>query len=206
LGRNERCREYVRRINPKKGGIMAKLKYELELDWVDEEYTLDESIKEQIEKKIEASIVNKMLKVIQDKTEAKITEQIESMVMTAISDRIESFLTTPRNITDSYGDVIKENVTVDSILKEKLETALTKKTLGEDGKFCSYGAKFSLFEFIATKNLNKMVIKSVENATKNTKKEIEEMVASALKGRIAENLTDMILKNSSVLGITKKGE
>ncbi len=183
---------------------MAKLKFEIELDWIDEESNIDDTIKDLIIHKVETTIVSKIKQEIQEQTQAQITTQIDGLVTTAISERIESFLAKPRNITDKYGEVIKRDATVDSMLKEQLESALSTRTLDKDGKVTAYSPKFSIFEFAATKNLQSMVNTSIEASTKNIKGEIETMVATALKAKIADNLTDMILKNSTVLGLEKK--
>ncbi len=184
--------------------IMARFNCEFEIDWLDKEENIDDLLKEMIVASVETKIVAKIQKEIQDQTQQRITDKIEGMVTNDIEEKIKRFFDKPRNITDKYGEVTRENITVETLLKEKLEEAMTKKILDKEGNRVSYRPEYSLFEFIATKNLDKLVEEKVVLATKDTKKEIGKMVTSALKGQIANNLTDFILKNSSVLGIEKK--
>lgn len=176
---------------------MAKLNIEIEIDFIDEEMNLEESVKDQIFSNIE----NRVVSVIKDKltkeAEQRLSDKIDDLTMSAVTDRIEKFLIQPITITDKYGDVIQENITIDMMLKEKIGSALEKKTLDENGKSTksSYNTRYSIFDFLCMKNVSKMVEEQVEKLATQTKKEIETLVKDKIKMSVAENLTDFILKN-----------
>ena len=180
---------------------MAKLNLELEIDWIDEEMNLDETVKRELVAAIEKTVVAKIqAKVLKD-SEKRINEQVDILVTDTIKDKIEQFLNKPRNVTDKYGEVIKENVTVEGLLKERMENAMTQRTLDENGKACSYSAKYSIFEFFAGKNMNRIVSERVQALASDTKKEIEQMVTTQIKANIADKLTNMIMDNSTALSL-----
>jgi len=180
---------------------MAKLNLEIEVDWIDEESNLDETVKESVMLRIEKAVVEKIqAKVLKD-SEKRINEQVDALVTGVIKDKIEQFLNTPRNVTDKYGEVIKENVTVEGLLKERMENAMTQRTLDENGKASSYNSKYSIFEFFAGKNMNRIVSERVMALANDTKKEIEQMVSTQIKANIADKLTNMILDNSTALSL-----
>ena len=62
-----------------------KLNLEIELDWIDEEMNLDETVKQNV---IDA-VVNKVQKGIEEKVEKKINEAIDATVITKINEKTE---------------------------------------------------------------------------------------------------------------------
>lgn len=182
---------------------MAKLNLELEIDWIDEDMNLDDVVRDKIMSKIEKSVVAKINEKVMKDSEERIYKQVDELITIAIKDRIENFLSTPRDITDQYGDVIRKNVTVEGLLKEKMESAMTQKTLNKNGETAGYGCEYSIFEFFAGKNMNRMVSERVSALADDTKKEIEQMVATQIKANIADKLTNMIMENSPALSLKK---
>jgi hypothetical protein len=183
---------------------MAKFNLELEIDWIDEESNLDETVKQEIMRSIEERVVSKVRTTVLEKAEESIVKRVDDLVTEAIKEKIEQFLTTPRDITDRYGDVIKENVTVESLFKEKMESAFSKKTLDKDGNTGGYSNTYSIVEFITQKGMDALVDERVKELAKDAKILIEETVAQKIKTNIADGLTEMILENSTALKLKDK--
>ena len=178
---------------------MATFKMDLEIDWIDEDSSIDETIKQEIIGNIESKVTRKIYEKVLESAESKIMDKVDSMVNDAVSDRIESFLSKPRDVTDKWGEVIKEGVTVESLLTEKLEQAMSKKTLNKDGKPDNYHAKYSAFDFMAMKNIGEIVDARIAVLVGETKVNIEQMVTDKIKTQVADKLTNMIMENSETL-------
>jgi uncharacterized membrane protein YheB (UPF0754 family) len=179
---------------------MAKIKIELELDFLveeDEEFILEDEVKREIFSNIETRIISTIKEKLTKEAEQRIGEKIDKMTTEAVKERIESYLSKPKTITDKYGDVIKEDITVESLLKENIDTAMSKKTLDQNGKHSNYGQRFSLFEFLAIENIETLINAKINEVVPDVKKQIESTVKEKIKTSVADNLTDFILKNSS---------
>lgn len=184
---------------------MGKINIELDLDWVEEDETLDSTIKNEMLRQLETRVMNNVTdslkKTVLEKSEEKIDALLDDMAKTAIADRIESFLSAPRNITDRYGDVVRENVTIEDLLKERIETAMDKKTLDMKGEITTYSPKYSLFEYLSTRAIEPLIASIVEKNIKEAHENIKQLVADKVKTHVADSLTNMILENSSALGL-----
>jgi len=180
---------------------MAKINIEIELDFISGEMELEDAAKEQIFSNIESRVVQNIQKKLTDEAEKKISSQIGNLVHTSINSKITEFLEKKRDITDKYGDIVKKGVTVEDMLREAVDSACEKTTLDDNGRVTnsSYNQKYSVISYFLKKNLAEMVDKKIEKETKWVKAEIESLVKNQLKGAIAENLTDFILKNSNPL-------
>lgn len=188
---------------------MAKFNLELEIDWIDEESNLDEAVKQEILNAIENRVTSKIQAAMLERAEKNIESKAEEIVTNAILEKIDEFINKPRNITDRYGDVIRENITVETLIKEKIDSAFDKKTLDDSGKKASYSPKFSIFEFCVGQGVETLVEKKVSELAAQTKIKIEELVTEKIKTQVADNLTDLIMENSTALklkGKNKKGD
>ena len=125
---------------------MAKFNITVELDWMDEEFNLDEEIRESIIN----SVVNKVQQRIVEQAETECNNRINNQMVNieaAVSDKLngimDAFFDEPRDITDRYGDVVKKGVTVRETLKKACDEFMYQP-LDEYGKptSSSYNRKY----------------------------------------------------------------
>lgn len=187
-----------------------KFNVEIDLDWIDEESTIDETIKSQIISNIENRIVRtieeKVLKSAQEKIDAEIGGLISSNVHALVSDKVSTLMMQPRTSTDKYGNVVRENFTVETMLIEAVESAITKKTLDGDGRHCdtdSYRSspQYSYFDWFAKKDVPKLVNEKVKAVADQIKKDIEDQIKNNVKTAVADKLTALIVDNSTALSL-----
>ena len=103
---------------------MAKFNITVELDWIDEEYNLDEEIREAIVDKVVNKVQDKLIQQVDTECSNRINDQmanIEKAVSDKLNSIMDSFFDEPRDITDRYGDVIKKGVTVREGNREDLK-------------------------------------------------------------------------------------
>lgn len=184
-----------------------KFAVEIDLDWIEEDSSIDEEVKRQII----ASIENKVLKSLQDSVLKSAQEKIEGQISTLLTENINAMvgakvaelMTLNRTATDDYGRMVKENFTIESMLIDAVEGAINKKTLDDDGRIPSYHshAKYSHFDYYTTKNIPAMVDAKVKELGEKVKKDIEQLVTTKIKTQVADKLTALIVDNSTALSL-----
>lgn len=186
-----------------------KFNVEIDLDWIEEDSSIDEEVKHQIMTSIEGKVLKQLQEKVLASAQAKIDGQIQSMindnVHTMVSEKVAELMSMPRTSTDEYGRVVKENFTIESLLIDAVESAVTKKTLNSDGRQSSGGyndhAKYSYFEWFATKDIPALIDKQVKTLAEKTKKDIEQLVKDKIKSEVADKLTNLIVENSTALSL-----
>ena len=181
-----------------------KLNLEIDLDWIDEEKGLDETVKEQI---IEG-VVSKVQKNLGEKVEQK----INSIIDTTIVDRINSltdevfddFVNKEVCLSDKWGDKIKCYPTLKDLLKERFDNFLTQ-TVDEKGNSYdgNYGQKFTRITFIIDKQLKDFANKFTTDAVKQVSDEIKVHVKEGLTTKLGAELMN-VLKVNEMLQLPTK--
>lgn len=186
-----------------------KFTVEIDLDWIEEDSTIDAEVKHQIMTSIEGKVLKRLQDEVLASATAKIDAQIQGMindnVHTMVSDKVAALMSQPRTSTDDYGRVVKENFTIESLLIEAVESAVTKKTLNSDGRQASGGyndnARYSYFEWFSTKDIPALIDKQVKALAEKTQKDIEQLVKDKIKTEVADKLTNLIVENSTALSL-----
>lgn len=175
---------------------MAKFEVTVELDWIEDEDTIDEKIKEEII----LGIVDKVSKNITNSLESRANEILEKKMKSLendISDRlnkvIEEFLETPKDITDMWGDIIHRDVTVKSILKESCANYLEQKvdSNGNPTKN-NYGNNITRVEYVVRRAVEGDLSYAIKRVTDEITKKIKEKVTDEVKTQIGKKLSDAI--------------
>lgn len=176
---------------------MAKFNITVELDWMDEEYNLDEEIKDTIISTIVPKVQEKVLQQAENECAERINNQlksIETSVAEKLNNMMDEFFETPRDVTDKYGDVIKKNVTVKDTLKNACDQFINQP-LDEYGKpaTSSYNIKYKTrVDYIVAKsidhNMEWAIKKAVEDVTNNLKNKITAEVKKNMTDKLANIL------------------
>lgn len=184
-----------------------KFNVEIDLDFVEENESISDTIKAQIvqniEKRVTANVQSQIKESAQKLVEAQMDKMAIEAVSSAINDKVAALLALPRTQTDGYGRVVKENFTIEQLLIDEVESAVMKKTLDENGRDTGYSARFSRFEYFATKDIPALVDKRVKALAEQTQKDIETLVKDKIKTEVADKLTNLIVENSTALSLRK---
>ena len=176
-----------------------KLNLEIELDWIDEESNLDETIKKQI--------INEVVNKIQNSVKIQIEKKIDKIIVMKINKLIEKifkdFLNRELTINDNYGDVVKYYKNVRQFIKERFDNFMTQ-TVDEKGNTYdgSYGNKIGRLEFIIDKQLRKFADEFTTNAVKTVSAEIKTHVQEGLTNKLGSELIK-VLKIDKMLELNK---
>jgi len=179
---------------------MAKFNVEVDLDWLDDETTIDEEIRErvikgaedyllqtttdEIEKKIEGVVGNKLLEI-----ESKVNEIVDGYLEVVCQSEIEK-MKIPRKKSDWSSEV--EMVPIQEFIGEKFNQFCNLKRYNSDFKEANYNGdkKYSLLEkdiqFYLHNVLSNKVSDIVRKAQENAEKEIIESLEQTLRQNLAE--------------------
>lgn len=184
---------------------MSKIKFELDLsdvfkwDGGVDEYgnatglNFDSWIEEEIVSQIKGSLSNKIEKAIDNKINEIMSEQTTTINET-ISEKLNSFMNeffeTPYDIRDKYGDVIKKDVCVKSLLKEACDDFINQKVDANGAPTTSvYTKTTSRIEYMVNKSweqeLKYEVTKLTDSYTKEIKKKLKEEISKQLGDKLA---------------------
>ena len=181
-----------------------KLQLELNIDWIDEDMTLDETVKHEIIEKI----VGKLFKTVELETESKVNQLIDKKVMEIIdkktNETYEDFLSKPVSITDSYGDTIETFENVSKVIKSRFDNFLLQ-TVDKDGKATdsSWTKKGTRLEHIIDGRLRVFADKFTTDAVNRVSAEIKEHVEQGLTQKLGSELMK-VLKVDQMLKLESK--
>ncbi len=176
---------------------MAKFNITVELDWMDEEFNLDEEIRETIINSVVNKVQDRLVQQVDTECNNRINSQLAS-IETAVSDKLngimDAFFDEPRDVTDKYGDVIKKGVTVRDTLKKACDEFMNQ-SLDEYGKptTSSYNTKYKTrVDYFVAKSIDSdmewRIKKAVSDVTDNLKKKITEEVKKQMGDKLANIL------------------
>lgn len=177
---------------------MAKINITLDLDWFGEDGSLDEALKQRIVDEVVLKIADKEIGNISENAE----EMIKAQIALRLNDYMDELFDKPRNITDRWGEVIKENVTIKSQLKEALDNFVDQR-VDRNGNISNsaYDSKTRV-QYMAEKYYNDYCKGTIEKMAKDTADTIKRMTKEQINAKIGKKMAD-ILGLSNELGLSK---
>lgn len=167
---------------------MAKINITLDLDWFGEDGSLDEAIKK--------GITESVVKKISEDTLEDISEKVDTVISTEISKRLNTYMdeifSKPRTVTDKWGEIIKENVTIKSQLSEALEHFIDQK-VDDKGNPDSYSySKKTRVEYMAEKFYKDYCSSTIERIAKETADTIKKLAEQQMSARMGKKMADLL--------------
>lgn len=181
-----------------------KLNLEIDLDWIDEEKGLDETVKEQIIN----GVVSQVQKKINDKIEEKVNNIIDVEIVQVINKKTDElftdFINRPVTLTDNYGSKLKVYENMEQLIKERFDKFLTQ-TVDEKGNAYdgTYSKKYQRLEFIINKQLSEFADTFTKDAVKKVSEEIKLHVKDGLTQKLGAELMS-VLKVNEMLALPQK--
>lgn len=173
-----------------------KLNLEIDLDWIDEEKGLDQTIKEEII----SSVVSKIQAGIEKKLEDKINQLIDSTIIDRINKKTDElfaeFVSRQITLTDNYGSKIEVYESLEALMKKRFDNFMTER-VDEKGNSSSsnYGKHFSRIDFIIKHQLETFAKEFTTNAVKRVSEEIKEHVKDGLTQKLGAELMTVLKVN-----------
>jgi hypothetical protein len=180
---------------------MATVKVELELDWINEEETLDEAIKEQVINNLQNKLIQNAENQITNKLNAQLEEIADRVASSFIEKTLESKIEDLKipHKTNSWGSEV-EYIPISQYIGKKYQEHLTKKSLDEYGQQASYSrdAKLSISEYFIKNYLAKELTGKVSAMIQTARKDAEETIVKALENNLKEQLSADIIERLNI--------
>lgn len=184
---------------------MAKINIELNLEdlgsyfdnesgTIDFESFMSDEIQNQISTKIVSKIEAEQIKKIEQnisKSLEGLVLKIESKLDEKVNEITENLLNRNITIYDRYGDVVKKDVNILDMFKQKMDNFLTEK-VDNNGKTGGYNSNQTRIDYLVNKNIGYSMESKVADAARQVSKKIEEYVNKTLKEQIGEEVSKVI--------------
>lgn len=171
-----------------------KLNIQVELDWMDEEGSLDDEVQNQIISGVKQAISKDCMKLVEQKTQKAIDDGMTSAV-SLMKDKVsvffEDWLNNEATITDRFGDTVEKG-SIKDIIKREFNNCMNEK-VGSDGKASGYGAKYSRLEFVTGKKVKEVVDSYLSSYGKDIDKTIKATIEQGIKSRVSDKFAEMVI-------------
>lgn len=171
-----------------------KLNIQVEIDWLEEDGSIDDEIQQQIITGVKQAISKDCLKLVEQKTQQAIDDGMKSaisLMQDKVSDFFEDWLNTEAVITDRYGDKMEEGSLRD-IIKREFNNCMNEK-VDSDGKRSSYGTKYTRLEFITGKKVSEVVDGYLSKYGKDIDSTIKTTIEKGIKSRVSDKFAEMVI-------------
>jgi len=199
---------------------MAKFSIEVELDWIDEDSTIDQTIKDAIENKIVDRISTQIAQEVKAEQSKRFQSQISEKVDDLVNDTFEALLSLQVVQTDAYGEAKQTFPSVREMIKSRFDSYISEYVNSENGgKYDGYGrgSKVTRFEYIMGKafgteldkkmaELKVKVEKDTATATTAMFTKMQEILENSVKSELGSKVAELIkLDEILKLGSGKNG-
>lgn len=188
---------------------MAKFNIEVELDWLnDEEYTIDEEIKDQVIRGVKNELLGKSVDDVVNKLDVEIAKKLEEAVK-VIEEKVDDFVAT---VTESQIEKIKipvkesswsnevNFVPISEFVGQRYEEYLTRKIYDSDFSIArrSSDKEYSISEKCIYEYLDKTLCTQVSEMVKKAQKDAEDTVIKTLEQNLKDQLAVDTIKRMNI--------
>lgn len=176
-----------------------KLNITVDIDWIEEDGTIDEEVKHQIISGVKNSISKQCLDKVEKEASTRIDEAIKEAItksQKAIEAKAIAFaddwLENEVVITDKWGDP-KDSSTITDLIKKTFDNLLEKQ-VNESGEFChGYGGKMKLINYLTGKRVKDVVSEKMKGFGKDIDNQITKAVNAGIRENVANKFAEMVV-------------
>ena len=187
---------------------MAKFNIEVEMDWLDEETSIDEEIKEEVIRGAKDYLLNKTTDEIIKKLDEALADKVKEF-SDVIDNKVDEFLNTIS--TDNISKIkipVKEYdwgtevemKPITKFIEEKFNYYVSQKRY--DSEFnearCNRDRKYSMLELDITRYLDSVLSKKVSDMVKSAQANVEKEIIGSLEQNLKENLAVDTIKRMNI--------
>ena len=165
-----------------------KLNIELNIDYLDEEYNLDDAIKQDI---ID-TVAQTFKQSINISVERKIKKRISNLMDDWIMKQLHLFCDKKIRITDKWGDTQEHHDSVTDMFKTKFDEFFNASVddKGKTLQSCSYGSRTTRID----KMLNDKADEYMKDLMKNLDRDISRAITSAMENKIKTEVKERVIR------------
>lgn len=173
---------------------MSKFNVSVEIDYIDEDGNLDDEICGQIVNSVVNKVSDAVMKRTEERAQAIFEERLQTMedaVSAKLNAMMDEFFSTPKDITNAWGEVKRHNITVKQLLEEACDNFMSQ-SLDKNGNPVkgTYGVEYrTRVDYIVSKsidsNMEYAIKKAVGEVTENLKKKISDEIKQQMGEKLA---------------------
>lgn len=172
-----------------------KLNIQVELDWLEEDGSIDQHVQDEIIRGVKNAISKDCLALVQDKTkeaiETGLTEATKHL-KDKVTEFFETWLNTEAVITDKYGDKVDKG-TLKEIIKKEFNDCMNQKVDSNGKRSDGYGAKYTRLEFVTGAKVKEVVDESLSRYSSEIEKTIKATIDAGIKQRVSDKFAEMVI-------------
>jgi hypothetical protein len=162
-------------------------KCEVEIDWIDEDSSIEESIQRKLASQVATQIAAKNTDLV---TKAK--EVLEKAITEKVADIFKNYMDEEVTVTDSMGKILKKNVTIKDLIREKFDVAMTMM-VDKNGNPSKYSGSYTLRDWLIGKSVQKEVSKEFKGFSAMIKDTVKEEMQKKIKEEVADNFATLLV-------------
>ncbi|WP_278383345.1 hypothetical protein [Alteromonas mediterranea] len=181
-----------------------KMNVEIEIDWLEEDSTIDQVMQEEITSAVVSRISTQCLNRVEERARKAIDDAISGAIVSAtklIEDRAiahaEQWLTQEVAITDKWGDVVETGSIMD-IIKQSYDNTLNKPVDAE-GRFItpsSYSRGTPLINYLVSDKVKNAVSERVKDVSRQIDEAIKREIDTGIKENVASKFAEMVVSTA----------
>ena len=185
---------------------MAKFKIEVDLDWLGEDMSVDDAIKDEIMSSLKARITSdattEITKALNEVVEKKTAEIVDVYLGKTLENKIEN-MKIPHK-ANIYGSAY-EFIPLSEFIGMRYEEHLNKKVFDVNGCEPRYESdrKLSINEYFIKKYLEKELTSKVSKLIQDARQDAEQTVIKTLEHNLREQLSVDIIKRLNIPNLLK---
>ena len=161
-------------------------KVEVDLDFIEEDGTINEQVKDQIILGIVSKINTKSKEEISLMVETQIIQKSETLISEKINTMMEDFLTKEISITDQWGDV-KKKIVINDLVKEKFDKFMIAQ-VDEAGRDHNYGGGQPRVEWMIDKRVDKLCQQKAKEIVNDVEAKVREIFTAGLELKVKNKI------------------
>lgn len=175
-----------------------KTNIEIDLNWINEEGSIDEGVKQYIVEAISEGLSKKCLDDIAESARRQVNEQLGQKV----ANLFDSFMEEGIVVVDKWGDPVRgrERIKIRDLMKEKLDKALAEKVNKNNGEASSSYGGIPRIDYF----LNKRIDDLLDAKYGRIIKDVEKMMETKLGNTLSQTLATKLLKALDIESIVKE--
>lgn len=171
-----------------------KLNLELDIDWIDEDQSIDDEVKQAIINGVTKSINRDVRHTVKKAALRRMYENVD----TWINEKLEEFCDRRIQITDKWGDPQEHHESVTEMFKVKFDSFFNA-SVDKDGKelkSCSYGQRTTRIDHMLNKKADEYLAKIFKEMDRSissvVNRKLKEKTEEEIRERVIEQVTKVI--------------
>lgn len=170
-----------------------KLNLTIDVDWLQEDMSLDDAVKEEVKNSIVEKIKSKVEKQIEKEIESEIDGVVVNKINEMTTNVFNDFINRPITMYDEYGDKIESYDRLSDLIKERFDNFINQP-VDKEGKTStsSYNSHYTRLSYIIDKQLKEYAKDFTDNAVKQVSQEIRDHVKEGLTDKLGKELMKVL--------------